>query len=82
MSSHIALATSEAVRMGVTNVQMVAMHSEHGASIALIFTGDRSIGLSAQFHGSTEEMRAFAAELIRHADAAEAAMAKSEEVTA
>lgn len=42
------------------------------ARMALHFETE-ACGLKAGFHGTTAEMRAFAAELIRHADATDAA---------
>lgn len=44
-------------------------------SVSIIFRTTSVTGLSAGFHGTTTEVRTFAAELIRHADAADAAHA-------
>lgn len=56
----------------------------YGATLALRFRTTANIcGLEAGFHATTAEIRAFAAELIRHADITDAKQAELDaEVTA
>lgn len=82
MNTKSALYSSNVVRTGSVNVSINAMYGHGEASMALIFRPDDFCGLTSGFHGSTAEMRAFAAELIRHADIADAALAQSLEVQA
>lgn len=74
MKTQVALRTENAARIGTTNVTLQAMYWEDGSSLSLRFATNHILGMELSFHGSTEEVRAFAAELIRHADAAEAAL--------
>jgi hypothetical protein len=77
MSTQVAIVTTEAVRIGAVRVRMQGMYQDDQVSttIALSFCGADLCGLSVDFHGSTSDMRSFAAELIRHADVTEAAQA-------
>ncbi|NII73221.1 hypothetical protein FHW84_001790 [Dyella sp. SG562] len=63
-----------AVKIGYVTTGIHGMAGEK-ASLALSFM-TASCGLSAGFHGTTAEMRAFAAELIRHADITDAKQAE------
>lgn len=71
MSTQNSLVTRNAARLGYTNVRIQAMHGHGGAFVALTFSTDKVTGLEVTFHGTPDEMRAFAAELVRHADAVE-----------
>jgi hypothetical protein len=74
VNKHVALRTENAARIGSTNVTLHAMYGNGCSSLAIRFGDDGASGLDMAFHGTTEEIRAFAAELIRHADIADAAM--------
>jgi hypothetical protein len=71
MSIKTALSTRAAARLGVTNVHIVAMNGKDGGSMGLVFYSDQTLGIEMSLHGSSDEMRRFAAELVRHADAAD-----------
>jgi hypothetical protein len=45
------------------------MQGHGGPFVALLFYTDQVTGLEITFHGTPDEMRAFAAELVRHAEA-------------
>ncbi|PXV54196.1 hypothetical protein SAMN04487785_11424 [Dyella jiangningensis] len=77
MNTQTALFTYDAAKLGAVTAGINALYGGLGASIALIFRSEEPCGLSASFHGSTDEIRHFAAELIRHADAADAAITKA-----
>lgn len=70
----VAASTYEAAKLGHTTVNICGMIS-NSASMALTFHSAHSTGLSVTLHCSTAEARAFAAELIRHADITDAAQA-------
>jgi len=72
MSANASLVSRNALKLGYTNVRIQSMHRGSASSIALMFSTENVTGLEVMFHGSTKEMRAFARELIRHANAAEA----------
>lgn len=61
--------------LGSVAVGLHSMVGEDGGgpAVAFTFSGGGPAGLSVEFQASTAQVRAFAAELIRHADAAEAA---------
>lgn len=76
-----AISTPRAAVMGSVSVSIHGM-TGYDSSIALTFGSLNAGGLSASFHGTTEEMRAFAAEIIRHADITDAAQARVEQAAA
>jgi hypothetical protein len=73
MSAESILHDMHVCRMGSVSVGLHALVNDMDASMALDFRDSRNAcGLSVGFHASTEEVRAFAAELLRYADAADA----------
>lgn len=69
-----AIHSPNAMKIGTVTTGIHGMTGEK-ASLALTFS-TTSCGLSAGFHGTTGEMRAFAAELVRHADITDAKQAQ------
>lgn len=79
MATKSVLFTSRAATLDVTHVDIHAMHNDDGhddPAIALSFHTGRAGGLGCGFHADVREMREFAAQLIRHCDAADQAHAE------
>lgn len=76
MSTVTAIISHHVVTLGATHATLQGMHAGAGSTPSLAITFDAkgpATGLSAGFHGTTEEARQFAAELVRHADVTDAA---------
>ena len=80
MSIKAAMVTNDACRIGSTTVRIHAMYDSEGGdpAIALEFGMGTLTGLTAGFHGSADEAREFARQLILHADSADKASAESQ----
>lgn len=77
MSAESVVCTYDAGRIGSVKFGINAIvFRGQGASLALSFRTDDVCGLSVGFHGTTDDARAFAAELVRHADLADAKQAE------
>jgi hypothetical protein len=79
VSARSAIHSHNVIRLGSVFASIHSLYQDHGgpeASIALGFNSGRPCGLSAGFHASTSEIRAFAAALIEHADITDKAQAE------
>ncbi|WP_243047681.1 hypothetical protein [Dyella sp. RRB7] len=72
------LSSPNVARMGATSVTISAMRADQ-PTVFLAFSSGHYTGMQVTFHGTADEMRAFAVELIRHAEAADAAYASRAE---
>lgn len=80
MSAQTVLNTARACAVNNVFVGLHAMADSEAygdPSVSITFRVISVTGISDWFHGTTTEVRTFAAELIRHADAADAAHAKA-----
>lgn len=81
MSIKTAIYSYNFMTVGSTIIRLNGMFDIDGrTSIAIHFRESTwATGLSASFHGTTAEMRALGAELIRHADITDAAVQATEQ---